>query len=541
VPVIVALHFIRTRRRKQTVSALFLWQQAREAAQRKRRFSASWLLLLQVLFATLAALALARPSLITDAAPDRVFIIDASASMTARDSDGVRLDKALEGVEALLRESGRAALLRAGLDATVAVGLSDDHGSILRAAQELRAVDASSDLQRALDLAETIAPGAIVHVFSDSPLPSGASASLHSVAGDGQNIGITAFELRGREAFISVAGNNPRPESVRLRLERGETLVAETELLVSAGNPADALLATGGAPGFYRAVLDVPEWDALSLDDVAYAGSRSLRVLQVTPSEAVERALSAIPGVESLRVVAAMPVSTAVYDVVVLVGNVPETLPPGRYLIFAPPRAEPSYRSIIDWDRAHPLLRFVDLSGVVVASGEGTPPLAEADWRPLAQTDTLSAAIQRLVMPEVEAVYLDFHPTQTDLVNRTAFPIFLYNVFQEFRGEDRLTLGGPLPPAERIFVNGQETRAERVLVPGLYNLDGRLYSASLLSPEQSRLPAAPAAVAEVPPRAETGTVRALDWAIWFLLLALVLLLAEWLLWSRGATPWASRA
>ncbi len=90
-PLIVLLHFIRARKRRQEVSALFLWRKALELAQARRRFSPSWLLLLQLMFAALASLALSQPNLTLRTAPDRVLVVDASASMAARDSDGIRL------------------------------------------------------------------------------------------------------------------------------------------------------------------------------------------------------------------------------------------------------------------------------------------------------------------------------------------------------------------------------------------------------------------------------------------------------------------
>jgi Ca-activated chloride channel homolog len=61
IPIVILLHFIRARKKRQDVSALFLWKQAKEQAETRRRFSPSWLLALQLAFVTLAALALAQP------------------------------------------------------------------------------------------------------------------------------------------------------------------------------------------------------------------------------------------------------------------------------------------------------------------------------------------------------------------------------------------------------------------------------------------------------------------------------------------------
>ena len=38
-PLVVALHFVRSRRKRVDVSALFLWRQAAQLAERRRRFS----------------------------------------------------------------------------------------------------------------------------------------------------------------------------------------------------------------------------------------------------------------------------------------------------------------------------------------------------------------------------------------------------------------------------------------------------------------------------------------------------------------------
>ena len=111
----------------------------------------------QLLFVSLAALALAQPSLDAAGRIDRVLIIDASASMAAIEG-GTRLAQAKADAAQLLADAGRVAIVRAGLDATVAQPLSDDNAEVRRALQGLTAADASVDLSRALSLAASVAP-----------------------------------------------------------------------------------------------------------------------------------------------------------------------------------------------------------------------------------------------------------------------------------------------------------------------------------------------------------------------------------------------
>ena len=114
-PLVALLHYLRARRLRHEVSALFLWDRATRAASRRRRIRPSWLLLVQLLFTALAAFALARPALVPRQAPDVVVIVDASASMrSVADASQVgeaepttRLDLATALVEELRQEAGR--------------------------------------------------------------------------------------------------------------------------------------------------------------------------------------------------------------------------------------------------------------------------------------------------------------------------------------------------------------------------------------------------------------------------------------------------
>ena len=532
IPVVVLLHFIRVRTRRLDVAGLFLWRQATELAQARRRFSPTWLLLLQILFVTLAALALAQPTLKLTGAPDRVFVIDASASMTAHDSDGVRLDKAVTEAEALLRDTARALVVRAGLDASVVQPLTDDHAQVRRALDSIEAGDAQAELRRALELAASVAPDAELHLFSDAGVPRGLEATFHDVGGDAANIGISAFELRHQQAFVSLVSSTPRPQEVNLEVFRGEELAGRTTVLIPADGQANATFPIGRAAGTYRAVIDVPDWDGLEIDNVAYAANRNLQV-HVTPSAPhVERALAAIPGLD-YRVTPSLP-GAASFDALVMTGDPPSDPEPGRYLVLAPPAEDARVERIVDWDRADRLMQFVDLTETRVAVAADLDDTIEGDWKVLARTGDLTPVILRKTTTDVDMVLFRFHPSQTDMVNRSAFPFLIANIMEAFRAEDKLTMGSRLPTAEEILINGEPARLERAVVPGLYRVGDNAFTVSLLSAEQSRLP-------EAPPAPEPGAreVERLlgerDQAIglWLVAVALVVLVGEWVLWARS--------
>ncbi len=540
-PLVVLLHFVRARRRRHQVSALFLWQRARQVAERRRRVSPTWLLVAQLLFVTLAALALARPVIQRGAAPDRILVVDASASMAARDSDGVRIDKARAVAERLLAGAGRVAVIRAGLDARVLVPLTADRGAVRRALQQLRVGDRSADLERAVAVGEAVEPGAQVELITDQPPVGGATVGYHNVAGDGVNVGISAFDLGLQQAYVGVVSNSRRPVQVQVTLRRDGTEAASGSVLVPAGGTGSITFPLTDVRGLYQAAITppagveagAPGGDALTLDDVAFAGARQVTAVVQVGDASVLKALAAVPGV---RVQVNASAAQIPADLRVLTRADAQGLPAGSYLLFAPAASEPDYQVVREYDRGSPLMRFVDLRDVVVGLDPARTPWAtSAGWQTLASTSDLEPVLRYRDQDGVRVLQAAFSPTQTDLVLRAAFPALVANYLREVRGDASVALGAALPPGTTL--NG--AAAGYALQPGIYREPGGAVAvASLDSDAESRLPSPPAGATagdRRPGRAAArpvlGEAPATSLAWLLLTLALVALAAEWLLWS----------
>lgn len=540
IPVVIILHFIRARKKRQDVSALFLWKQAKEQAETRRKFSPSWLLALQLAFITLAALALAQPSIVLASRPDRILIVDTSASMAARDSEGMRLERVINEARDLLRGSGQVALIRASTDALVVQPLTTSVSDADAALGNLVAADQDGNLERAISLARSLSPQAEIHVFTDSTLPNSAltensRVTLHSVTSDAANLGISAFELGIQQLFVSLVSNNPRPQEVTLELYQNNNLVAQTPLLVAANGQANTSFPLQSTDGLFEVRFAVPDWDALSLDNSAFIGQRTLRVVSNSNDRAIARAFSSLPNVD-YQALPNAALNAPGFDVRVLVGGVPEGVTQGNFILFAPPTETPSYQFITDWDRGNELFRFVDLADSSL--GLANPvPFSNPDWQTLARSSDLTPVILRYQQDTLNVIAFNFSPSQSELVNRSAFPLLVTNIITSFRNESQLPLGATLPEGA-VRLNGEQAVTASVAdAPGLYRIDNTVYTASLLNAEESRLPA-PAPVAET---TQTGTnqgsSRATPFAFWLILFALLFVLAEWLLWSRGRNGW----
>ncbi|HEX7038526.1 MAG TPA: BatA domain-containing protein [Trueperaceae bacterium] len=487
-PVVVLLHFLRARRLRHEVSALFLWERATQAASRRRRIKPSWLLLVQLLFTALAALALARPALVAGQAPDRVVVIDASASMAAASGEAsTRLDLARDLARDLSRGAGRVALVRAGVEPTLIAPLEAGAAEREEAIASLVAGDASADIDGALDLAADLLPGAEVHVITDQRLSLGA-ARVHAVGDEAQNVGISAFTVGVGQVFVGVVASGPRPVQTRVVLERDGEELASSDVLVPADGVGTVTFPLPDLSGVIAARLDGPP-DALPLDDVAYAGSRPVAVVTDDTHGAATRALEAVPAAE---VSYSRGAAFLAADLRVLTSGLPPAAP-GPYVSFAAPAQEPEYAVIRDFDRAHPLLRFADLSEVVVGLDPGREPwpAEEEGWRVLARTADLTPVI-RVREEEPLALEFAFHPSQTDLTLRPAFPALFANVVAALGTTASARLGEAVGDLGPWFE------------PGVYEQDdGRVVMASLLSAGESRLPAEAGAEADrAPPAGE---------------------------------------
>jgi Ca-activated chloride channel homolog len=518
-PIVVLLHFLRARTRRVEVSALFLWQQARLLAERRRRWSPTWSLLAQLLAVTAAALALAQPDLRRGGPPDLVVVLDASASMAAVDPEGPRLERAAAVVAEAAADAGRVALVRAGLEPTLVLPFTTDRAALAAAVAGVAPGDVRSELDRAVGLARDLAgAGAAILLVSDDPGPRRDGVVRADVGGSGHNLGIVAFDLGIQQAFVAVASNSPRPRAVEVELWQDERMLAATELLVPAREQTSVSFPID-VTGVVMARLRVPPDDALALDDVAYAGHRALEVVMDQPVETMLRALNAVAGVAP-RVTGLARTTPA--DVRVLTDPDRTALPAGDLIVLPAPRAEPSYAAVAEWDRAHPLLRFVDLREVIV--GLDASPTAAEDglgWQVLARSADLRPVLRYREDDERRVLEFMFHPTQTDLVLRPAFPTLIANVVERYRGEGRVELGR------------RDDDGRLIGEPGPVRVDGRLRVANLLEPTQTRLPGpGPDDLAEREPGVRVERMTPL--AAWLVAAALLFLVAEWLLWTRGA-------
>ncbi len=217
VPGLLFFYFLKLRRRPVRVSSTLLWEEAVRDLQVNvpfRLIRPTWLLLLQLLILGLFLMALARPAIdLPQGVPERIiFIIDRSASMSARDVESregmvTRLEaakqKALDSITQLSRSTGASfAVLAFAAEPVLISSFSSDAGSTRVAISSIEPTDQPGNLKAALQLAGGLFSG---DTDESTPRPRGL-ATLYS---DGSFADIDSLALSGGEFRFQSVGPQP--------------------------------------------------------------------------------------------------------------------------------------------------------------------------------------------------------------------------------------------------------------------------------------------------------------------------------------------
>jgi hypothetical protein len=629
-PALIALYFLKLKRREVPVSSTYLWKRSLEDLQVNSPFQKlrrSLLLLLQLLILLALILAASRPVLRGAGAGGRnlLLLIDNSASMNTLEEGGTRLELARRQAEGLVEGmvgGDRMAVIAFSSRSRVVEPLTADRVALRRAIGSIPATALSTDLLQALRTAEAIArslPAAEVYLVGD-----GAYGTLGSLTGElerfalkflavgkgSENLGITELDVRRSfgiqkrvELFAAVHNFSEKERKVVLGVYRDERILSAAELVIPAGRSssytfdATRFLPEGEtAPALLR--LEIDQGGLLKDDDQALVRLAPPERLSVLVVGAENPFLDRVLGVEPL--VDARRVSLAAFVELSRAGKLRSD--PARVLIFDraagpeppdrpalyigcyPPVAELLGReagggaaagagkpvvvkgvSIVDWDRAHPVNRFLafaDLSieeSLAFSGGRGYRSLIDTADRSIAGTVSLSAEGR----PPVAALILGFDIQKTNWPWLHSFPIFFGNALDwlgraagsetspryrtgeplvYYPGERKLESPAFRDPAGRDHPASVERGGELTFsgteLAGLYQLRAggevlETYPVSLLSGTES----------DITPRKEihfgaqvvesqAATQETRDLWKWFVLAALFFLGLEWWIYNK---------
>lgn len=518
---VVALYFLKLRRREVAVPFVRLWDQLLRDEQTTRLFARLkrlLSLLLALAVAATIALSLGDPRWAGASRGGRtlVILVDASASMQATDVRPSRLAEARRQATRIVEQLGpQDRAIVAQMDAsTVPLSPVTRDVRVLRAAiTQVHATDVAASLPRALDFARDVLAGAPepeIVILSDGRLGASPGEDLGRIrlayapiGRRARNVGITAFAVRRYvldkshgEVLVELRNFGAADEDVELTLlGDGHAIDVQALSVPRHGTLRRVLPDVGGVDRTLEARLRLANGthDDLPVDDHAYARlppRRRARVLAVTRGNLYLAAALLLD--EYLDVTEVTPdgyASATPPDVAIFDDFVPSTPPSCAAIYLHPtPTSGPNFplevRGTItrpvfaNVERRDPLLRAMALSDVNVADALLVTP--EPGDRVLAgdPRGPLILAGHRAGQPMVA---LTFDVRRSDLPLRIAWPLLLLHAIDGFEGADASYLGsyrtgetwripvparatgatlrGPLPSRETVEVAIDEARA----------------------------------------------------------------------------------
>lgn len=504
--IIVALYFLKHRRRQIIISSTQLWKRVLDNRienslfEKLRRYLS---ILLAVATALLVAMSIARPEIewLTGKSRRTVIVLDTSPTMQTRMGDGkTRWEHAVDAAkDAISAGTGSIRFRIADTSGQFDSAFTDNRAELRRLIDRMHPVIAPTrfpDIDKTSEDDETQ-----VTFITDgvSRLRVPANVSSISVFEEAPNAGITAFEVRSMptaplayEAFLEVYNSGKDAQQVEITVSgAGQQRIVKNVKIDAGRSYKEALDLSKFDGGGIRAAIRA-EGDAFSPDDIAYAylpvKRRTKTLLVTTGNKFLENALKLDRLVE-LSVTAPRDYKDAKeFDAIVFDRWVPQELPGRPALVVGAQKAawlrEPTgYTAnprFETWIEQHPVMRHVSLYDVSVDSAAR---LDTADLQVLAASANGTPLIVASESPRW--IQLTFTLQSTDFPYDPGFPIFLDNAIAWF-GRERLALRRapgivdlPLTKAEVRTIDGQAMTTQESVAGTVFDAaDPGLYVAS---------------------------------------------------------------
>ncbi len=481
-PAIVLFYMLKLKRRREVVPSTLLWRRSVQdliANSPFQKLKNNLLMYLQLLILAALILALARPvlRLRQEAGLSVVLLVDQTASMKAVEPGGktrmdLARDAALRAVEQL-GSSDEAIVLGFSNRTQIIQTLTGDKGLLRAAIEGIRASDSEVNLSETALILEglttsvdseavrqprtntrtiLISDGGIGDV--SEKLATIPNIEYVRVGTQGGNLGIVAVDVREsfagefeQQVFVSLwnSATEERSAQLELRIEGQSVDVKETPV-PARGFASTVFTLTGERIG--RGEVSLPEGgDPFPVDDTArfvIPPPSRLNILVVSKGNFfLEQALNVDPRVQVSRVLPTdYEALSGNFDLTVFdnctAGQIGagmfvfmNSLPPGFAIKESGTLNNPS---IVDWNRVHPLMRYVNLDRVLI--GEARKLEFPADMLALVESNETplvawSETETRQVLVLAFDIFKSYWPVDV------SFPIFMANLVDVARRSGR--------------------------------------------------------------------------------------------------------
>ena len=353
VPIIILMYLLKQKYKEQTVSSLFLWKKAESysmAQQPWQKLKKNLLMLLQIIFILLLAVALANPYIMgVIETSHTVFALDCSLSMQAKDgAEGKsRLEQAISEVKKQIEQASpneKFSIVFLKDTPVIALSGSADKKALLKQIENAKATNGGVNWQNSKELLQIVgSENAHIIVFTDQyqELFQGMDIEQTILGKNSENTAITLLSHSQGEngwqvlAKVSYFGEGSISKTVNLFCD-GKAFDRK-EITIEGGKSKDVIFTAIPQQTEYIMATLTPE-DILQADDRAYDASFSQtkkKVLLVSEQNIfLEKVYRLLPDVELYKTDTKNIEQLKGYSLYIFDGVIPKTLPDDGFFIF---------------------------------------------------------------------------------------------------------------------------------------------------------------------------------------------------------------
>ena len=461
---LIAFYFLKLRRQRVEIPSLVLWQQVLQDSRVNspfQKFKRNLLLLLQLLLLCLLVLAAMDPIVSGNSSDQKMpIIVDCSASMGASDDKQTRLEEAKEKIREIInnkKSSQEIAIISFAKTAKKVCSFTTNSQVLLKTIDDLQVTDLESNLESALKVTQAMTKSGKfgeVLLFSDGNFEDVPTFDLSyklnfQLVGKTQapNIGIS--QLSARRAgptswmvFIQLQASNSYVQSSTVEIYQNDQKIAEDTLSSDSQKEQRISFRVDGTENSTIKVLLKPAGkDLLDADNTAWmtlGNARPLKVFIAPSLGSISTVVRNIPGL-SLTTNPADSVDLSISDdqndeatnslIHMSVGYVPDSI-----ANFIATKSDQS--TIIDWNRSAQLLQHVTLDDTLLMQtyemkdGSSPTDIEKKSFEVLITGEKAPLLIRKKIGLQSYYHFL-FHPDQSTLPYKVAFPIMLTNLINE--------------------------------------------------------------------------------------------------------------
>ncbi len=621
IPAVIILYLLKLKRIDMPISSTLLWRISLDDLKANTPFQKlkkNLLLFLQLLIIAILTFAVARPVLRLGGLEGQSFIVllDCSASMSATDVKPSRLQEAKRLAIDLVNDMSvgdRMMVISFGSSASVLTPFEQNKGILRNVIREIRPMDTQTDIEDALRNAVSASKAASnpeVIIISDGrftipqEIPVGQLQTRYVPVGESsENVGVIDLVVRkdyayqqNYEVLVGIQNTGVSEQEVYVELwgegEAGHVHEATATESADEEQPErkmmDARKLTMGPgitetivfkdPGTFPEKIEVilDSGDSLKTDDRAVAmipKEDTISILLVTSDNYyLQRVLNLDPRARLAVTSPGKYTGPGDYDVIVFDSFAPLALIGGNYVFINAIPPIPEWTAgedklemlhIVDWDRFHPLTRYLNLDNLTVVKSQN---LGAPGWAETIAESRETPLISAFQHEEIRGVVTSFDLYDSDWPMRVSYPIFFSNlinwfgsgeglsVFMKKTGDvlvldppeslkDKVVLNPPKPlePREFTFADTMPVYYGDTGLVGVYEYRvgeevAKRYAINLLSPSESII--APMPSLDIQGTTVEGDTTAVESnrEIWrtLAIIALIVLIIEWLVYVKRA-------